>query len=409
MLGEAIVLLGDELAASLPYLRKQSMQLASKMRFVAAQFEALLDGELWRRAAGHANAMAARLAAGRPRRAGRAHHPARAGQRRVRDPPARRRRAPAGGVGLLHVGRAHRRGALDVLARHAQRRTSTRSPPRSPPPWHERHRARPAARRRPGGAARGRRHRDRRPARAAPARLPRARLGPVRRGAAPHRRASGAGPRAHGDGDRPRPGPRVRDGTRAARRGGPLRRRAGRRRGRSASDAGVAARRPRRAHGAGPSGAIVASRGRDRRAARRERPPARRPRRRARPPPDRRRCSCGSSAGTTPRAARRASRATPTSSSSAASRGCSRPTSPATTTPATTPTRSESHPPLLSRALTEATGRGTKELITDRVMLEAARLLRFTDLTVGEIAFRAGFADPLYFSRAFKRHTGDPR
>ena len=62
MLGEAIVLLGDELAPALPYLRKQSMQLASKMRYVAAQFEALLTDELWRRAAGHANAMAGRLA-----------------------------------------------------------------------------------------------------------------------------------------------------------------------------------------------------------------------------------------------------------------------------------------------------------------------------------------------------------
>ena len=31
-----------------------------------------------------------------------------------------------------------------------------------------------------------------------------------------------------------------------------------------------------------------------------------------------------------------------------------------------------------------------------------------TDLTAGEIAHRAGFADPLYFSRAFKRHTGEP-
>jgi threonine aldolase len=61
MLGEAIVLLRPELAPALPYLRKQSMQLASKMRFVAAQFEALLEGELWRRAAAHANAMAARL------------------------------------------------------------------------------------------------------------------------------------------------------------------------------------------------------------------------------------------------------------------------------------------------------------------------------------------------------------
>jgi AraC family transcriptional regulator, transcriptional activator of pobA len=64
-------------------------------------------------------------------------------------------------------------------------------------------------------------------------------------------------------------------------------------------------------------------------------------------------------------------------------------------------------PAVLSRALTGATGRATKELVTDRVMLEAARLLRFSDLTVGEIAFRAGFSDPLYFSRAFKRHHGE--
>jgi len=62
MLGEAVLLLGDGLQDALPYLRKQSMQLASKMRYVAAQFEALLTGELWRRAAEHANAMAARLA-----------------------------------------------------------------------------------------------------------------------------------------------------------------------------------------------------------------------------------------------------------------------------------------------------------------------------------------------------------
>jgi AraC family transcriptional activator of pobA len=61
----------------------------------------------------------------------------------------------------------------------------------------------------------------------------------------------------------------------------------------------------------------------------------------------------------------------------------------------------------LSRALSQVTGRTTKQLITDRVMLEAARLLRFSDLTIGEIAFRAGFEDQLYFSRAFKRHYGE--
>jgi len=62
----------------------------------------------------------------------------------------------------------------------------------------------------------------------------------------------------------------------------------------------------------------------------------------------------------------------------------------------------------LSKALTHITGRSTKELITDRVMLEAARLLRFTDLTIGAVAFRAGFDDQLYFSRAFKRYHGVP-
>jgi AraC family transcriptional regulator, transcriptional activator of pobA len=61
----------------------------------------------------------------------------------------------------------------------------------------------------------------------------------------------------------------------------------------------------------------------------------------------------------------------------------------------------------LSRALTQVTGRGTKELVTDRVMLEATRLMRFTDLTAKEVAFRIGFADAFYFSRAFKRQFGE--
>jgi AraC family transcriptional activator of pobA len=61
----------------------------------------------------------------------------------------------------------------------------------------------------------------------------------------------------------------------------------------------------------------------------------------------------------------------------------------------------------LSHALTRVTGRGTKELVTDRVMVEARRLLRFTDLTVGQIAHQVGFRDQLYFSRAFKRAAGE--
>ncbi len=65
-------------------------------------------------------------------------------------------------------------------------------------------------------------------------------------------------------------------------------------------------------------------------------------------------------------------------------------------------------PQALSRALSHVTGRATKDLILDRVMLEAARLLRFTNLTVGEIARRVGYDDPLYFSRAFKRRHDEP-
>jgi threonine aldolase len=60
---EAVVLLNPQLAHDFLYIRKQSMQLASKMRFLAAQFDALLTDELWLRCAGNANAMASRLAA----------------------------------------------------------------------------------------------------------------------------------------------------------------------------------------------------------------------------------------------------------------------------------------------------------------------------------------------------------
>ena len=60
MLGEAVVFLRAGLGGEVPFLRKQSMQLASKMRFLAAQFEALLGD--WRTPAAHANAMAGRLA-----------------------------------------------------------------------------------------------------------------------------------------------------------------------------------------------------------------------------------------------------------------------------------------------------------------------------------------------------------
>jgi threonine aldolase len=63
LMGEAVVMLAPELADGLLYLRKQTLQLASKQRYLAAQFIALLEGDLWRAGAAQANAMAARLAA----------------------------------------------------------------------------------------------------------------------------------------------------------------------------------------------------------------------------------------------------------------------------------------------------------------------------------------------------------
>ncbi len=56
--GEAVVFFNRDLSPDFLYLRKQGMQLASKMRFIAAQFEALLTNDLWRRSAAQANRMA---------------------------------------------------------------------------------------------------------------------------------------------------------------------------------------------------------------------------------------------------------------------------------------------------------------------------------------------------------------
>jgi threonine aldolase len=62
--GEAVVIFRPELAADYLFIRKQAMQLNSKMRFVAAQFIALLTDDLWLHNARHANAMARRLYSG---------------------------------------------------------------------------------------------------------------------------------------------------------------------------------------------------------------------------------------------------------------------------------------------------------------------------------------------------------
>jgi threonine aldolase len=62
LLGDAVVFLRPGLAETFLYTRKQLGQLASKMRFISVQFDALLEGDLWRSNAAHANAMARRLA-----------------------------------------------------------------------------------------------------------------------------------------------------------------------------------------------------------------------------------------------------------------------------------------------------------------------------------------------------------
>ncbi|QGN35405.1 low specificity L-threonine aldolase [Microlunatus sp. Gsoil 973] len=61
MFGELVLAINPDAVTGLAYLQKLNMQLASKMRFLSAQFIALLDGDLWRRSAGRANAMAKRL------------------------------------------------------------------------------------------------------------------------------------------------------------------------------------------------------------------------------------------------------------------------------------------------------------------------------------------------------------
>ncbi len=59
---EAVIIMSPGLCTDAPYLRKQQLQLASKMRFLSAQFLALLDSDLWLHSARRANAMAQRLA-----------------------------------------------------------------------------------------------------------------------------------------------------------------------------------------------------------------------------------------------------------------------------------------------------------------------------------------------------------
>jgi threonine aldolase len=62
MMGEAVLFFNPSLTQETKYLRKQSMQLFSKMRFISAQFNAYFNHELWKKSALHANKMAQLLA-----------------------------------------------------------------------------------------------------------------------------------------------------------------------------------------------------------------------------------------------------------------------------------------------------------------------------------------------------------
>jgi len=62
MFGESVVFFGKEKALDFEYLRKQGMQLHSKMRYIAAQFDRYLTDDLWKKNAQHANDMAKILA-----------------------------------------------------------------------------------------------------------------------------------------------------------------------------------------------------------------------------------------------------------------------------------------------------------------------------------------------------------
>jgi threonine aldolase len=57
MFGEAVVFFNKGLSKNFEYIRKQGMQLASKMRFISSQFEAFLSNDLWLKNAQHANKM----------------------------------------------------------------------------------------------------------------------------------------------------------------------------------------------------------------------------------------------------------------------------------------------------------------------------------------------------------------
>ncbi|CAM8663547.1 MULTISPECIES: helix-turn-helix domain-containing protein [Sphingobium] len=62
----------------------------------------------------------------------------------------------------------------------------------------------------------------------------------------------------------------------------------------------------------------------------------------------------------------------------------------------------------LRQACAQVAGSGPAQMLDDRALLEARRLLLYSQLSVAEIAYAIGFEDPAYFSRFFTRHIGQP-
>lgn len=63
-------------------------------------------------------------------------------------------------------------------------------------------------------------------------------------------------------------------------------------------------------------------------------------------------------------------------------------------------------PNYLNEIVKASTGKSPKDLIQDRIILQAKRFIAYTDNTLKEIAFKLGFAEPTHFSKFFKSHTG---
>jgi AraC family transcriptional activator of pobA len=62
----------------------------------------------------------------------------------------------------------------------------------------------------------------------------------------------------------------------------------------------------------------------------------------------------------------------------------------------------------LRHACARVAGTSPAQMLDDRALLEARRLLLYSQLSVTEIAYAIGFEDPAYFSRFFARHIGQP-